>query len=58
MGREGLSLYAAVHFGSLLLIVLLIPLSPSRRPRGADLCGAKVAEHYDDGILAATGAVW
>ena len=64
MGRESLNLYAAVQFGSLLLIVLLISLFPSRYTRGGDLWGAfglyalaKVAEHYDYPILAATGGV-
>jgi hypothetical protein len=64
MGRESLNLYAAVQFGSLLLIVLLISLFPSRYTRGGDLWGAfglyalaKVAEHYDYEILAATGGV-
>jgi hypothetical protein len=64
MGRESLNLYAAVQFGSLLLIVLLISLFPSRYTRGGDLWGAfglyalaKVAEHYDYGILAATGGL-
>ena len=56
--------YAAMQFGSLLLIVLLISLFPSRCTRGGDLWGAfglyalaKVAEHYDYPILAATGGV-
>lgn len=62
MGRESLNLYAAVQFGALLLIVLLISLFPSRYTRGGDLWGAfglyalaKVAEHYDYEILAASG---
>jgi hypothetical protein len=63
-GRENLNPYAATQFGSLLLIVLLIALFPSRYTRGNDLWGAlalyalaKVAEHYDYGILAATGGL-
>jgi hypothetical protein len=63
-GRENLNPYAATQFGSLLLIVLLISLFPSRYTRGNDLWGAfalyalaKVAEHFDYPILAATGGL-
>jgi hypothetical protein len=62
VGSENLNPYAAVQFGALLLIMLMIWLIPSRYTRGGDLWGAlalyalaKVAEHYDYEILAATG---
>lgn len=61
-GVENLNPYGAVQFGSLLLLLLLIALFPSRYTRGADMLGAlalyvlsKGAEQFDQAIFAATG---
>lgn len=61
-GVENLNPYGAVQFGSLLLLLLLIALFPSRYTRGADILGAlalyalsKGAERFDQAIFAATG---
>jgi hypothetical protein len=61
-GAEDLNPYGAVQFGSLLLLLLLVALFPSRYTRGRDLLGglalyglAKAAEHFDRAIFAATG---
>ncbi|MCZ7566590.1 MAG: hypothetical protein M5U08_24595 [Burkholderiales bacterium] len=63
-GAENLNPYAAVQFGGLLLVLLLCALFPSRYTRGGDIVGAailyaaaKVAEHLDGAIFAATGGI-
>jgi len=61
-GVENLNPYAAVQYGSLLFLLLLIALFPSRYTRGRDtiealvLYGlAKVCEYFDHAIFVATG---
>jgi hypothetical protein len=63
-GFENLNPYAAVQFGSALLILLMLALFPSRYTRSRDFFGAlglyalaKVAEHFDGAIFAATGNI-
>lgn len=60
-GIESLNAYAAVQFGSVLVIVLMLTLLPPRYTRSRDYLGAfaiyglaKVAEHFDAAIFAAT----
>ena len=59
---ENLNPYGAVQFGSALLVLLMIALFPPRYTRGGDFFAgvslyalAKVAEHFDRPIFAATG---
>jgi hypothetical protein len=61
---ENLNPYGAVQFGSALIILLIIVLFPPRYNRTEDLLGAailyalaKVAEHFDREIFAATGGL-
>lgn len=63
-GFENLNPYAAVQFGSALLILLMLVLFPSRYTRSRDFFGAlglyalaKVAEHFDGAIFTATGNI-
>jgi hypothetical protein len=63
-GVENLNPYGAVQFGSALLVLLVIVLFPARYTRGGDFFTAvvlyalaKVAEHFDGQIFAATGAI-
>lgn len=63
-GVESLNPYAAVQFGSALLILLIIALFPARYTRGRDFFAAlilyalaKVAEQFDRAIFAATGEI-
>ena len=63
-GIENLNPYGAVQFGSVLLVLVITALFPSRYTRGGDLVGtailyalAKVAEHFDVAIFAATGGL-
>src|SRR5215472_2255183 len=61
-GVENLNPYAAVQYGSLLLLLLLTALFPSRYTRGRDTIEAlvlyslaKVCEYFDRAIFVATG---
>jgi hypothetical protein len=61
-GVENLNPYGAVQYGSLLLLLLLIALFPSRYTRGRDTLVAlawyglaKAAEYFDQAIFVATG---
>jgi Ceramidase len=63
-GFENLNPYGAVQFGSALLILLMLALFPSRYTRSGDFLGAviwyalaKLAEHFDGAIFAATGEI-
>jgi hypothetical protein len=63
-GAENLNPYGAVQFGSALLVLLIIMLFPARYTRGGDFFTAvalyalaKVAEHFDRQIFAATGEI-
>ncbi len=63
-GAENLNPYGAVQFGSALLVLLIIALFPARYTRGGDFSMAvalyalaKVAEHFDRQIFAATGEI-
>ena len=63
-GVENLNPYAAVQFGSALLVLLIIALFPARYTRGGDFFAAlilyalaKVAEQFDRAIFVATGGV-
>jgi hypothetical protein len=63
-GFENLTPYGAVQFGSLLLILLMLVLFPSRYTRSRDFFGAvilyalaKLAEHFDGAIFTATGEI-
>jgi hypothetical protein len=63
-GVENLNPYAAVQFGSALIVVLIVVLFPARYTRGKDLLGAavlyalaKVAEDLDYEIYAATAGL-
>ena len=63
-GVENLNPYGAVQFGSVLLILLMIVLFPPRYTRGRDFFAvaglyalAKLAEHFDRAIFAATGNI-
>ena len=63
-GVENLNPYGAVQFGSALLVLLMIALFPPRYTRGGDFFAgvglyalAKVAEHFDRPIFAATGNI-
>ena len=63
-GVENLNPYGAVQFGPALIILLLILLFPARYTRSGDLLGAvilyalaKVTEHFDQAIFAATGGI-
>lgn len=61
-GIENLNPYGAVQYGSLLLVLLITALFPSRYTRGSDMIGAlilygmaKLAEYFDQAIFVATG---
>jgi hypothetical protein len=63
-GFENLNPYLAVQFGSILLILLMLALFPSRYSRGGDVFGtavlyalAKLAEGFDGAIFHATGGI-
>jgi len=63
-GIESLNPYGAVQFGSMLIVLLMMGLLPSRYTHARDILGAlglyalaKVFEHFDRGIFAATGGL-
>lgn len=63
-GVESLNPYGAVQFGSVLLVLLMMAVFPSRYTRGGDVfvalllyALAKVAEHFDREILTATASL-
>lgn len=63
-GFENLNPYIAVQFGSAMLILIMLALFPSRYSRSGDFLGAlllyalaKLAEHFDGAIFAATGEI-